>query len=380
MTSRRCALAGLVGVALVILLAPHTVLAQAPEPNNEVCLACHGNPGMSTTLISNEELPLSVDPALFGASVHAQSGVACVDCHNNISTFPHPHLSAADRRDVTLQLYSACKTCHSDKYDQELDSVHGKALAGGNLNAAVCTDCHNPHTQGRLREKGTGLLVAEARLAIPQTCARCHSAIYEQYRTSVHGAALIGDPAQGMPGGNPDVPTCIDCHGVHSIEDPTTDAFRLKSPALCAACHADPQRMDKYGLSTAVMSTYVADFHGTTVTLFEKLSPDAQTNKPVCFDCHGVHDIQRVDDPQKGLQVKENLLHTCQKCHPGATANFPDSWLSHYIPDPQRNSLVYYVDLFYKIFIPAVLGGMGVFVLTDIVRRLIERRKGAKPQ
>jgi len=108
--------------------------------------------------------------------------------------------------------------------------------------------------------------------------------------------------------------------------------------------------------------------------------PDAQTNKPVCFDCHGVHDIQRVDDPQKGLQVKENLLHTCQKCHPGATANFPDSWLSHYIPDPQRNSLVYYVDLFYKIFIPAVLGGMGVFVLTDIVRRLIERRKGAKPQ
>src|SRR5512139_1593530 len=26
-------------------------------------------------------------------------------------------------------------------------------------------------------------------------------------------------------------------------------------------------------------------------------------NKPVCFDCHGVHDIVRTDDPQKGLQV-----------------------------------------------------------------------------
>ncbi len=314
----------MLGVALALLVAPRVASAQAPQPDDGACLICHANPGMSTTLISNEELALTVDPALFAGSVHAENGIACVDCHSNISGFPHPRLSAQDRRDVTLQLYTACQTCHSDKYDLEIDSVHGKALASGNLNAAVCTDCHNPHTQGRMHEQGTGALLAGARVAIPQTCARCHGAIYEQYRTSVHGAALIGDAARGLPGGNPDVPTCIDCHGVHSIEDPTTSAFRLKSPALCASCHADPQRMDKYGLSTAVMSTYVADFHGTTVTLFEKLSPDAQTNKPVCFDCHGVHDIQRVDDPQKGLQVKENLLRTCQKCHPGATANFPE--------------------------------------------------------
>ena len=379
MTSRQCALAALVGVALIMLAAPSPAFAQAAGPSNEVCLACHSQPEMSTRLVSNEELDLTVDPARFAASVHATSGIACVDCHPGITGFPHPNFPAQDRRDVTLQLYTTCKTCHSDKYDLELDSVHGKALAGGNQNAAVCTDCHNPHTQPRQRD-AAGALTAEARLAIPQTCARCHSAIYEQYRASVHGTALIGDSTQGMPGGNPDVPTCIDCHGVHSIEDPTTAAFRLKSPALCANCHADPERMDKYGLSTAVMSTYVADFHGTTITLFEKLSPDAETNKPVCYDCHGEHDIRRVDDPQKGLQVKENLLRTCQKCHPTATANFPDSWLSHYIPDPQRNSLVYYVNLFYKIFIPTVLGGMGVFVVSDIVRRLIDRRKGAKAQ
>jgi predicted CXXCH cytochrome family protein len=358
---------------------PAPALAQGSGPGNEYCLACHSQPEMSTRLVSNESLALSVDPALFAASVHASQGIACVDCHPDITGFPHPDYSLRDRRDLTLQLYATCQTCHSDMYNLQLDSVHGKALAGGNRNAAVCTDCHNPHTQTSLRD-AAGALTPAARLAVPQTCARCHSAIYEEYRASVHGAALIGDPAKGMPGGNPDVPTCVDCHGVHSIEDPTTAAFRLRSPQLCASCHADPPRMDKYGLSTAVMSTYVADFHGTTITLFEQLSPDAQTNKPVCYDCHGVHNIQRVDDPQKGLQVKENLLRTCQKCHPGATANFPDSWLSHYIPDPERNSLVYYVDLFYKIFIPVVLGGMGVFVVSDIVRRLIDRRKGAKAQ
>ena len=79
------------------------------------------------------------------------------------------------------------------------------------------------------------------------------------------------------------MPTCIDCHGVHNIGDPTTAEFRLKSPEMCAKCHTDPAIMDKYGISTQVLNTYVADFHGTTVTLFEKQSPDAETNKPVCY-------------------------------------------------------------------------------------------------
>jgi len=74
--------------------------------------------------------------------------------------------------------------------------------------------------------------------------------------------------------------------------------------------------------------------------------------------------------------MKENLLVACQKCHPDATANFPDSWMSHYIPSPENYPIVYYVNLFYKFFIPAVLGPMVIFVLSDIARRLINRRKG----
>ena len=136
--------------------------------------------------------------------------------------------------------------------------------------------------------------------------------------------------------------------------------------------------MDKYGIPTQVLNTYVADFHGTTVTLFEKTSPDQVTNKPVCFDCHGVHNIKRVDDPQYGLAMKENLLAACNKCHPDATTNFPDAWMSHYIPSPTKYPIVYYVNLFYTIFIPTVIGGMLIYVLSDVARRLIERRKGVK--
>ncbi|MBK7452545.1 MAG: hypothetical protein IPJ46_02165 [Anaerolineales bacterium] len=84
-----------------------------------------------------------------------------------------------------------------------------------------------------------------------------------------------------------------------------------------------------------------------------------------------------MDNPQTGIALKNNLLIKCQRCHPDATSNFPDAWMSHYVASPDKYPLVYNVNLFYKFLIPGILGGMGVFVISDIVRRLIERRKGA---
>ena len=137
--------------------------------------------------------------------------------------------------------------------------------------------------------------------------------------------------------------------------------------------------MARYGISTQVLNTYVADFHGTTVTLFEQVSPNTPTNKPVCTDCHGVHDISDVQNPASGIAIKANLLAKCQRCHPGVTtANFTDAWMSHYVASPQHFPLVYYVNLFYKFFVPAVIGGMLIFVLSDVVRRRINARKGGQ--
>ena len=69
----------------------------------------------------------------------------------------------------------------------------------------------------------------------------------------------------------------------------------------------------------------------------------------------------------------------CQRCHPSVTtASFTDAWMSHYVASPTRFPLVYYVNLFYKIFIPAVIGGMLVFVVSDIVRRRLDGRKGGR--
>ncbi|MBI5943868.1 MAG: cytochrome c3 family protein [Chloroflexi bacterium] len=371
---------GLALAALVIaglrlepaLAAPHVDRASAPAPqvDNSVCLNCHGEPDLTLTMPNGEALPLTISEGKFQQSVHGENEIACTDCHSDFSGFPHADLKADSPREIAVEYYTVCESCHAEQYNKVLDSVHQRALAGGDKNAAVCTDCHNPHEQMRLTDEVTGNLLAAARVHIPQTCAQCHSGIYEAYQYSVHGSALSGE-------GNLDVPTCIDCHGVHNIQDPTTAQFRNETPLLCAKCHANEKLMQAYDLPTNILNTYVADFHGTTVTLFEKNSPDQPTNKPVCTDCHGVHNISKVDNPQTGIALKQNLLVKCQRCHPDATANFPDSWMSHYVASPDKFSLVYYVNLFYKFLIPGVLGGMGVFVVTDFMRRLIERRKGA---
>lgn len=356
-------------VALAALAASTAVAAPAfqGEPDNEVCLGCHSKPDMSKTFPNGEVLSLHIDGTKFTQTVHWQEDVACVTCHAPMAQFPHPAFAAQTVRDAKYQLYRVCQECHFERYNSVLDSVHQTALAGGDKNAAICTDCHNPHTQTRITDKETGQVLLGAHLVIPQTCAQCHSAIYEKYKESVHGKALTDL-------GNKDVPTCIDCHGVHNIQDPTTAHFRNDTPLLCAKCHTNETLMKRYGISTNVVDTYVADFHGTTVTLFEKTDPDLPTNKPVCTDCHGIHDIKLVDDPTAGIHLKENLLVKCQRCHPDATANFPDSWMSHYEASADTYPIVYYVNLFYKILIPGVLGGMGLYVLTDIYRRFIVPR------
>jgi predicted CXXCH cytochrome family protein len=339
--------------------------------DNDSCLFCHSDEDLNIQFKNGDILSLTINPDLFAKSTHGSSDLNCVTCHSDIKTFPHPERTAQSYREFKMDYYTICKQCHEEQFNLTLDSVHQRELAAGNNNAAVCTDCHNPHTQQYLTDKDTGALLDYARLHIPETCAQCHSAIYDKYKESVHGKALTQE-------GNLDVPTCIDCHGVHNIQNPETVTFRNSTPFLCAKCHTNNALMHKYGISTNVLNTYVADFHGTTVVLFDKTYPDQPTNKPVCTDCHGIHDIADVNDPANGLAIRENLLVRCQKCHPDATTNFPDSWMSHYIPSPDEYPVVYYVNLFYKFFIPAVLGPMALLVLMDFGRATINRFKKSK--
>jgi len=339
---------------------------QPPPPTeekrgNEFCLRCHSNPNLRTHFANGDALPLFINAEVYEASVHGRVKVKCVDCHADLVGFPHPPLAAFDRRDYQMDRYRFCQRCHPMEYELTLDSMHARALAQGNRQAPVCTDCHGSHNIQNPR-------IPRQRISF--TCAHCHAAIFDVYRKSVHGSALIGE-------GNPDVPTCTDCHGVHNIADPTTVAMRLKSPRICGDCHADEERMAKYGISTDVFDTYLADFHGTTVELVERVSPDQPSNKAVCYDCHGIHDIRPTDDPEAQV-IKENLVKICRKCHPDATANFPTAWTRHYRASREQYTLVWAVQWFYRLLIPGVIGFFVAFIALDVGRRTRDRWRGGE--
>ena len=232
----------------------------------------------------------------------------CTDCHKSqgFNGFPHLNLDATTRRELTIDMEQVCTGCHKEIAERQHDGVHEKAIAEGKLDAATCSDCHGNHA---IQDPNL------PRERVSQTCGKCHSTINNQYKQSVHGAALLGEE-------NPDVPVCTDCHGVHNIVDPTTTAFRANSPDMCGKCHADAEKMAKYNISTDVFNTYVADFHGTTVELFQKQHPDQETNKAVCYDCHGIHNIMPANDKNSQV-IKQNLLNDMPEVPPGRHGQFP---------------------------------------------------------
>ncbi|MGB5061392.1 MAG: cytochrome c3 family protein [Candidatus Promineifilaceae bacterium] len=333
------------------------------EPNSDYCLACHSQPDRVKTFPNGDMVSLTIDKDAFHASVHGLNNswqpLECNDCHQN-HIFPHQPTETESARDFTIAMNSACQDCHVQFFDKAMDSVHGAALQDGNTDAAVCTDCHGAHDTP---------VPGVPRSAISHTCEKCHSTIFNEYAESVHGSALLEED-------NPDVPTCVDCHGVHDIHDPTTAQARERSPELCAKCHADYELMTKYEISTNVFDSYVSDFHGTTVMLFQNEGSDVPPNTAVCYDCHGVHNIKSPSDPDAGIQ--QNLIETCRQCHPDAQPNFAGAWLSHYTPSLQNYPVIFLVDLFYKIVIPLTLGFFSLMVGTDIYRRVRMRLRKNK--
>ncbi len=343
-------------LALALLAATAGPASAAGQQDDiDTCLACHGETDLAVTLPSGETRSLYVDKAVFAASIHG-GRLGCRDCHTGMDEVPHPTRSFQTRREFTLAYYEACKRCHFANYSKTLDSVHYTALARGDRSAPICVDCHGSHDITRPNQP---------RSRISQTCAACHEGVSVTYAKSVHGRAL-------KETNNVDVPTCTDCHHSHDISGPHNATWRLSSPELCAGCHTNRKVMDKYGLSTGVMQTYLADFHGMTAKLQKAQGANGSSVTALCVDCHGVHDITKTDGANANV-MQANLLRTCQRCHAGATKNFSAAWLSHYEPSLKRTPLIYGVKVFYLVIIPFVIGGLILQILLHLWRVVVNR-------
>jgi nitrate/TMAO reductase-like tetraheme cytochrome c subunit len=357
---RRARLRGLEPLPLLALLPlalllPAGATAQSPAEEVELCLGCHEDPEIAVTFPSGESRSLKVDKDAFARSVHGGK-LRCTDCHPGLGEVPHPERRYRNADEFRAGFRDACKTCHFANYTKYLDSVHYSVLAKNAGPAPGCTDCHDSHAIQP---------ASRPRTRISETCAACHSDIQETYAQSVHGKALR-DPA------NADVPVCTDCHRAHDISDPREASWLLRTPEICGKCHADAEKMSRYGLSAEVLQTYLADFHGMTASLARGGVTGEKRVTAVCVDCHGVHDIASAKDPGSKV-LKANLVKTCQQCHPDATENFPAAWLSHFEPSLEKAPLVYLVKLFYRILIPFIIGGLILQILLHLWRVVVNR-------
>jgi cytochrome b subunit of formate dehydrogenase len=273
------------------------------NPENETCLACHGNEGFAMPGADGAPRNLHVIKDRFGKSVHGKR--VCTECHKDITEIPH-------KTGVTHKV--SCVTCHEQLWEkaqkenkteenarlgvvvQQIDkfmkSIHARPNRDDQSRTnASCYNCHDPHyiyTNGSPERQ-------EWRLNIPNTCGKCHEAQRMQYETSVHGKEVLQNK-------NPKAAICSDCHTTHDVENPAKDTAKLAITKNCGNCHQGS------------LKSYTGTYHGQV----NKLGY-AYTAK--CFDCHGSHGIQRVDSPNSTVHP-DNRLKTCQQCHQGATQGF----------------------------------------------------------
>jgi len=298
------------------------------------CLECHGVAGYSVPTGAHGEGPkrrLDINAEGLQNSVHGK--LNCLNCHADIEQIPHTKdgLQAVDCVDCHLSLNAGAapvrKSWLSQPEGMEIvintkrytHSIHADASKENN---AQCADCHTAHYVYPKENPQSSVY----RLNSPEMCGTCHHQALEEYRRSIHGAALKR-PWQG------DSATCADCHSSHQIsEKEEVDAHRVVTEQ-CSTCHVRETK------------SYMATTHGQLAWLgYQEVAR--------CADCHRPHDTHKVTDTDAKISA-DNILTTCRECHKNAQASFTLFRAHADLNDYQRNPELWWLG---RIMVGIVIG------------------------
>ncbi len=278
-------------------------IVSAAKLDDGQCLECHGVKGFSVPTGEHglgRPRPLDVNIDAMRESRHGK--LACVDCHSDIEKLPHEKelkqvdcVSCHVKRDpAALKARLKPKGRAISRKDQMPEvvrqtefytrSIHADRSVEGN---ADCASCHTAHYVFASDDPRA----LNYRENSPEMCGSCHQKALEEYRKSIHGAALKR-PWRG------DSATCADCHSSHQVtKTEGLPAHRLVT-RNCGNCHQE------------AVASYMLTTHGALAWLGnEKVAR--------CVDCHRGHDTRRIDDPES-MVSEQNRLETCRECHEDA--------------------------------------------------------------
>jgi cytochrome b subunit of formate dehydrogenase len=266
---------------LLLFTGIQTVFAQGAKPSQGSLPAAGGTAAPNDTCLSCHS---EIGDKLKG---HVHASVACQSCHLKHEEYPHPegvpkpdcaschakvagdyarswHAQALSKGDKAapdcatchgkaheiestktaqfrMGVPDLCGACHVDVAEQYHDSVHGKAITRGMVQAAVCTDCHGEHTILQPGNQASSVNASHIR----DTCAACHGDVRLTGRFGLPADRIVSFDASyhglANKSGAETVANCASCHGVHNIKassDPESTINPRNIAATCGKCHA----------------------------------------------------------------------------------------------------------------------------------------------
>ncbi len=261
--------------------------------DNDHCLSCHDDPTI-TMEKGGKTISLEVKKFIFSRSVH--SSLKCERCHVGFNPDEIPHKEKIEEVN--------CVSCHENTLKKH--TFHPQiALSGGkskkeDVNCKNCHGYHNVESPKNPNSK-TGFLNST------NFCGNCHKKEKQEHLGSEHYVALTSK--------DENAPTCIFCHKQNITPKSGLSLVDLKinQEKLCLGCHLN----QPFTQFSKTLIDYEKSVHGSAIRR-------GNQNAAVCIDCHGVHDLKKVDDPNSKINPFK-VSDVCGKCHISITLEYHSS-------------------------------------------------------
>jgi len=208
----------------------------------------------------------------------------------------------------------SCTECHDSARDSVRKLAPQDALSHSVHAALDCTDCHQGFSLEKIdptAPKPHGERPGSV------NCNECHEDVAKVYVK--HGRLAVGK--------DPDIPTCVSCHGAHDIL-PSSDRDSRVSPlnlaGTCEKCHTNVDLIKNHDLlREEPIKLYESSVHGQATQRGLQMAA-------TCGDCHSAGNPDGTRTAHRILSAGDrdstiyhfNIPDTCGKCHRGIAEDY----------------------------------------------------------
>ncbi|NIA30066.1 MAG: hypothetical protein GWP06_09170 [Actinobacteria bacterium] len=213
-------------------------------PSNlpKTCGQCHKSGGIAS---SSGNLHVHKPVENFSEGVHGlalaegnEQAASCNDCHESHKLLPPSDPGSPIFR---MNISQTCGQCHQDIAAEYDASIHGIALANGEMDAPTCTSCHGEHA---IQSPQVSTSPTNPANISEQTCSPCHGLmkLNKKYGILINPVTSYNESYHGLAseGGSKVAANCTSCHGIHDIlpqSNPNSSINPANLTKTCGQCH-----------------------------------------------------------------------------------------------------------------------------------------------